>query len=158
MLKIKLSRTGKKNAPTYRFIVCEHTKDPWGDSLEILGHYNPRSKELVLKKERVEHWISKGAQPTETVHNILVTEGILKTKKKNVSALGKKAKEKAAEEKKKEKAAPKKEEKTEKVKEESEEHKQEPAPKAKEEMKATKELKEESKTKETKEPKEENKK
>lgn len=107
MLRIKLARVGKKKAPTYRLLVMERSKDPWGDSLENVGHYNPRTtpSTIELKKERIEYWLSKGAQPTESVHNILVEAGLLKDKKKNVSSLGKKFKAKVAEEKAKEAAA-----------------------------------------------------
>ena len=95
MLRIKLSRVGKKNAPLFRVLVLEKSKDPWGDFLENVGSYNPRTvpPTVALKKERIEYWISQGAQPTDTVHNILVTAGILKDKKRNVSKLGKTARE-----------------------------------------------------------------
>ncbi|MDF1549736.1 MAG: 30S ribosomal protein S16 [Bacteroidales bacterium] len=72
MLAIKLSRFGKKKQPTYRIVVLEKNKDPWGDYLENLGHYNPRSKEITLNAERIKYWISQGAQPSDTIHNILV--------------------------------------------------------------------------------------
>ncbi len=45
--------------------------------MEIVGFLNPRKKERALKKERILHWISKGAQPSDTVHNLLVTEKII---------------------------------------------------------------------------------
>ena len=90
MLAIKLSRFGKKKQPTYRIIVLEKTKDPWGDYLEMLGHYNPRSKETKLNTERIKHWISVGAKPTDTVHNLLVANGILEDKKKTVTKISKK--------------------------------------------------------------------
>lgn len=74
MLVIRLSRMGKKKAPTYRVVVQEKHRDPWGTSVEIVGHYNPRSnpKTIVFKEDRVKHWISKGAQPSDTVRNLLV--------------------------------------------------------------------------------------
>jgi len=81
MLKIRLQKTGKKNAPSYRIVLCEHTSPPQGKFIEILGHYNPRLKQKGFKKERIEHWISKGAQASPTVHNLLVDEGIVKGKK-----------------------------------------------------------------------------
>jgi small subunit ribosomal protein S16 len=98
MLKIKLRRVGKKKQPTYKIIILEKEKDPWGDFLEQLGYYNPfaqgQQQQVNIKKDRIKYWLSVGAQPTDTVHNILVDHGILKAKKKNVSSLGKKYKEK----------------------------------------------------------------
>lgn len=81
MLVIRLTRVGKKNQPTYRVVVQEKHRDPWGTSVEILGHYNPRTKVLVVKGDRVKHWISKGAQPSPTVHNLLITNKVIEGKK-----------------------------------------------------------------------------
>lgn len=79
MLRIRLQRMGRKKAPAYRVIVSERTKDPYAGGIEILGHYNPvaQPKILELKADRIKHWISNGAQPSETVHNLLVREGII---------------------------------------------------------------------------------
>lgn len=81
MLSIRLSRKGKKGAPLYSLIVLEKSKDPWGDYVEKLGTYNPRSKEAVLNQEAILSWIAKGAQPTATVHNLLVNHGVIKADK-----------------------------------------------------------------------------
>ena len=81
MLKIRLQRIGKKNAPSYRIVLCEHTSPPQGKFIEILGHYNPRLKQKGFKKERIEHWISKGAQASPTVYNLLINEKIIQGKK-----------------------------------------------------------------------------
>lgn len=78
MLKIRLQKVGKKNSPSYRVVLCEHTAPPQGKFIEILGSYNARLKKKGFKKERIEYWLSKGAQPSPTVHNLLVDEGILK--------------------------------------------------------------------------------
>jgi small subunit ribosomal protein S16 len=79
MLRIRLQRMGRKKAPSYRVIVSERTKDPYAGGIEILGHYNPiaQPKILELKADRIQHWIANGAQPSETVHNLLVREGII---------------------------------------------------------------------------------
>ncbi len=79
MLSIRLSRIGKKKQPIYRVIVTEKHRDPWGKALEILGNYDPRSadKKLDLKADRVKHWLSVGAQPSATVKNLLIKEGLL---------------------------------------------------------------------------------
>jgi len=81
MLAIKLARTGKKKYPTYSLIVVEKSKDPWGDYTEKVGSFNPHSKALDLKKDRLEYWLKIGAQPTPTVHNLLVAEGLIKGEK-----------------------------------------------------------------------------
>ena len=81
MLKIRLQRIGKKNSPSYRVVLVEHTAPPKGKFLEILGSYNPKSKQKKFKKDRIEHWLSKGVQLSPTIHNLLVGEGILKESK-----------------------------------------------------------------------------
>ncbi len=90
MLKIKLSRVGKRKQPTFRLLVVEHQKDPWGTYIENVGTYNPRTEpnSIIINEERIKYWMSVGAKPTDTVHNILVTAGIVKDKKRNVSKLG----------------------------------------------------------------------
>lgn len=72
MLMIRLSRIGKKGQAYFRVIVTEHTKKPKGEYLELLGTYNPHEKVLKVKKDRVEYWVSKGAQTSPTVNNLLV--------------------------------------------------------------------------------------
>lgn len=89
MLTIRLSRTGKKKQPSYRLIVSEKTKDPWGRYLELLGNFNPRSKELNLKRERILHWVSQGAQMSNTVHNLLLKAGVVEGKKKKAIKISK---------------------------------------------------------------------
>ncbi len=76
MLAIRFSRHGKKNQPFFRIVVSEKAKDPVGDFLEDLGFYNPRSKEVSFKKERILHWIGCGAKPSATVHNLLLKHGV----------------------------------------------------------------------------------
>ncbi len=110
MLMIRLQRMGKKKKPTYRFVINEKARDTQAKSLEILGHYSPTEnpKVLELKADRIKHWLSVGAQASETVHNILVREGIVEGKKrKSVTITNKRktkmgAKQVAEEEKKKE--------------------------------------------------------
>ncbi|MFH1631934.1 MAG: 30S ribosomal protein S16 [bacterium] len=108
MLTIRLSRTGKKKQPQYRIVVIEKHKDPWADAIEIVGNYNPRAEgeNITLNEERIKHWIGSGAQPSETVHNMLVNAGIIEgAKQKSVTISKKRAaktegKKAAAEEKK----------------------------------------------------------
>lgn len=85
MLVIRLSRFGKKKQPVYRLIINEKHKDTRGDYLENLGFYNPRTKEIKLKAERIKYWLEKGAQTSATVHNLLVDQKIIKGPKVKAS-------------------------------------------------------------------------
>src|SRR3989344_4151207 len=85
MLKIRMQRTGRINMPSYRIIVVELTESPKaGNYVDKVGTYNPRTKERVIDTDRVRNWLSKGAKPSGTVHNMLVTIGVLNEKKINV--------------------------------------------------------------------------
>ena len=77
MLVIRLSRKGRRNHPMYRLLVAENSKPTDGDFVEIVGHYNPTAKDqpLTVNKERVQYWISKGAQPTNSVSKLLNRTG-----------------------------------------------------------------------------------
>lgn len=78
MLRIRLFRTGKRNQPFFRIVVTDRRNPPKaGRFKESLGWYNPLTKEKSLEKERIKYWISKGAQPSDSVHNLLVEQGIL---------------------------------------------------------------------------------
>jgi len=100
MLKIRLQRIGRKNDPSYRVVVAEHARGPKsGNFVERVGVYNPNTKERAFNKERILYWMSVGAKASGTVHNMLVSEGIVAGEKVNV--LPKKtpiAKEKGADE------------------------------------------------------------
>lgn len=85
MLKIRLARIGRKNDPSYRVVVTEHTRGPKsGNHIEVLGNYNPKVDNVTLDGERIKYWISNGAQVSDTVHNILINQGVIKGKKINV--------------------------------------------------------------------------
>lgn len=84
MLTIRFNRSGRKHRPSYRVVLQEHTVAPGGRHVEVLGSYDPYSKQTVLKRERVQYWIEQGAQPSDTAHNLLVREGILTEKKRSV--------------------------------------------------------------------------
>ena len=90
MLIIRLSRIGKRNKPIYRLIISEKSQDPYGRSLEILGSYNPHSKELQAKAERINYWLGKGAGMSPTVNNLLIEKDIIKGEKIKASKAGKK--------------------------------------------------------------------
>ena len=94
MLTIRLIRIGKKNQPFFRVVVTDKKNPPKGGRfLEIIGFYNPLTKENNLKKERLEHWLSVGAQPSDRVRNMLIKQGIIKGKKIAVHAKSKKKQE-----------------------------------------------------------------
>ena len=99
MLKLRLKRLGAKKNPTYRIIVINSTTKREGKPIEELGHYNPKSKVMQLNKAKAQDWISKGAQPTDTVAWLLKNcndDGTLNYVKKETVKLSKKAQAKAA--------------------------------------------------------------
>lgn len=110
MLSIRLSKVGKKNMKMFRLTIAESTKDPYGDSLEILGSYNPHTKELQAKTDRILYWISQGAQATDTVHNLLIDKKIIDAKKRKNISISKKRQEKIKVKEEAAKPAPVKEE------------------------------------------------
>ena len=73
MLVIRLRRAGSKNRQFYRVVVTEGRSARDGRFVEVLGHYNPRTKPetLVLNRERVEHWVKAGATPSDTVRTLI---------------------------------------------------------------------------------------
>lgn len=83
MIVFRLSRTGKKKQPYFRIVVQDKQRDPWSPAIEVVGNVNPRleKQDAVLNKERIEYWLSKGAQPSPTVHNLFVDLGIMKADK-----------------------------------------------------------------------------
>jgi len=129
MLTIRLSRIGKKNKPMYRLVISEKARDPYGRALEILGSYNPYTKDLQAKAERINHWLSLGAGMSATVNNLLIEKGIVKGEKIKATKVNKKKKEEPKVEKKEEKKSEEKvpaetskeEAKSEEVKEEKKE-------------------------------------
>lgn len=85
MLKIRFQRIGRKNDPAFRIVVAEHTASPKaGTNVAVVGSYNPKSKETVIDGEAVKGWLGKGAKASGTVHNLLVSKGIIEGKKVNV--------------------------------------------------------------------------
>ncbi|MFA5358681.1 MAG: 30S ribosomal protein S16 [Patescibacteria group bacterium] len=83
MIRIRLARFGAKKRPTYRLAIFDRAKDNLGKAIEYLGSYNPRTnpKTIQFNTERIKYWLSKGAQPTPTVHNLLVDQKIVEGKK-----------------------------------------------------------------------------
>ena len=75
---IRLMRAGAKKRPFFRMVAADSRRQRDGRFLEILGHYNPLTQpfELMVHKDRIETWISKGAQPSEQVASLLRSLGI----------------------------------------------------------------------------------
>ncbi|MEY4744254.1 MAG: hypothetical protein RL272_199 [Candidatus Parcubacteria bacterium] len=83
MLVIRLTRVGKKKQPSFRVVVQDKLRDPWGKAKDIIGQYNPRTKPktIIFNEERVKFWMSQGAKPSPTVHNLLVDAKVIKAEK-----------------------------------------------------------------------------
>ena len=106
-LRIRLSRGGAKKRPFYRIVISEVTSPRDGRFIEKVGTYNPmlpkdHADRVVLKQERIEHWLKVGARPTDRVHKMLGQLGVMEPFKYNEqpkkSAPGKKRAEREAEE------------------------------------------------------------
>ena len=96
MVVIRLARVGKKNSPAYRVVVAEKQRAVKRKFIEVIGHYNPirEPKEIVIDKDRALFWLEKGAQPSDTVRNLMVDQGILKKSEKAEKKYAKKKKKK----------------------------------------------------------------
>jgi len=112
-VKIRLARGGTKKRPFYRVVVADERAPRDGRFIEKVGTYNPllpgdSAERVTLKLERIEHWLSKGAQPTDRVLRFLDQAGVLKREARlnpKKALPGKKAEERAEERKKKEEEA-----------------------------------------------------
>ncbi len=82
MLTIRFNRIGRHNRVYYRIVVQEQNKAPGGRHVDVVGSYDPYQKKAVLKEEKIKHWLSVGAQPSDTVHNLLVKHQIIVGQKK----------------------------------------------------------------------------
>jgi small subunit ribosomal protein S16 len=73
MLVIRLRRAGSKNRPFFRVVVTESSSARDGRFVEVLGHYNPRTKPetLVVDRDRLAHWLKAGARPSDTIRTLL---------------------------------------------------------------------------------------
>lgn len=85
MLMIRLQRVGRKNEPSYRIVVVDkRTSTKSNKNIDTLGFYNPKQGVIEVDGEKAKHWLSKGAQASDTVHNMLVTKKVIDGKKINV--------------------------------------------------------------------------
>jgi small subunit ribosomal protein S16 len=76
-VKVRMTRAGSRNSPFYRIVVADERSPRDGRFIEMVGTYDPRpDKELVtLKMDRIQHWISKGARPSQTVSELIRRHG-----------------------------------------------------------------------------------
>jgi small subunit ribosomal protein S16 len=109
MLMMRLQRVGRKNDPSYRIVVTDKRTSPKSDKhVDRLGSYNPKMNQIQLDAAKAKEWLAKGVQPSDTMHNILVSQKVIDGKKINVlpkkspiideEALKRAAEEKAAKE------------------------------------------------------------
>ena len=93
-VKIRLMRVGKKKQPSYRVVVADGRSPRDGRYIEIIGHYQPRQEPsgFDIQEDKVLDWLSKGAQPSEQVHRLLVNAGIWETYESGRSSLSTAAK------------------------------------------------------------------
>ncbi|CAG1022884.1 30S ribosomal protein S16 [Patescibacteria group bacterium] len=77
MVKIRLSRTGKKNYANYKLVVTNAREKRDSNVIEYVGYFNPHTKELKLEQERIKYWLGVGAQPSESVAGMLVKNGLM---------------------------------------------------------------------------------
>lgn len=85
MLMMRLQRVGRKNDPSFRIVVVDKRTGPKSNKhLAILGSYNPKLNQVQVDKTAATEWLSKGVQPSDTVHNILVGQKVIEGKKINV--------------------------------------------------------------------------
>lgn len=79
MVKLRLRRMGAKKRPSYRIVAAESNSPRDGRFIEAIGFYDPLTNPatITLKEDRVKHWLSVGAQPTDTVRDIFVRHGLM---------------------------------------------------------------------------------
>ena len=73
MLTIRLRRQGAKKSPFYRLVVIDSRSARDGRALEVVGHYDPTAQPetLTVKRDRVEHWVARGARMSDTVRTLI---------------------------------------------------------------------------------------
>jgi small subunit ribosomal protein S16 len=85
MLMMRLQRVGRKNDPSYRIVVTDKRTSVKSDRhVDRLGSYNPKTKQFQLDADKAKDWLSKGVQPSDTLHNLLISKKVIEGKKINV--------------------------------------------------------------------------
>ncbi len=103
MLAIRLFRIGRKHQPSYKIVVTDKRNSVSGGRfVDEVGFWNPQTKQKTVEVEKIKAWMAKGARPSNTIHNLLLKENVIKGKKVAVHNKPKKTAEvaKPAEEKK----------------------------------------------------------
>ncbi len=95
MVKIRLSRVGKKNKPSYKIVVCNAREKRESYFLDQIGWYSPITKDFNVDQTKVQYWLSVGAQPTDTVYALLVKSKIIEGDRNNTRLFKDKPKKKA---------------------------------------------------------------
>ncbi len=82
-LRIRLTRVGATKQPTYRLVVADARSARDGRAIDTIGHYNPRTEpiELVIDEAKAKDWLSKGAQPSDTVKRLFKQAGVTPSQK-----------------------------------------------------------------------------
>ena len=84
MVKLRLTRMGAKKQPFYRIVAIDSRKARDGQYIDQIGYYNPIAdpKQIVIDAEKAKQWLANGAQPTDTVKSLLVSQGIIEPTRK----------------------------------------------------------------------------
>lgn len=81
MLMIRLQRAGKRNRPEFRIVLAEKESSASKKFTEILGNYNPRTKDFTIKEDRLKYWVAQHVSLSATVHNLFVTKKLIDASK-----------------------------------------------------------------------------
>jgi small subunit ribosomal protein S16 len=85
MLMMRLQRVGRRNDASFRIVVTDKRTGPKSDRhVDRLGSYNPKLNQVQIDSAKAKEWLAKGVQPSDTMHNILVSQKVIEGKKKNV--------------------------------------------------------------------------
>ncbi len=85
MLMMRLQRVGRKNDPSFRIVVTDKRTGVKSDRhIDRLGSYNPKLNHIQIDADKAKDWLSKGVQPSDTMHNLLVSQKVIEGKKRNV--------------------------------------------------------------------------
>jgi small subunit ribosomal protein S16 len=85
MLTIRYQRVGKKNYAQFKIVVAEKSAPVKGKFVEALGSRDPHQKQVVLKEDRIKYWLDKGAQCSDSVFNLLVSQGVVSGPKRKIN-------------------------------------------------------------------------
>jgi small subunit ribosomal protein S16 len=85
MLTIRYQRAGKRNYAQFKIVVAEKSAPVKGKFVEALGSRDPHQKQVVLKEDRIKYWLGKGAQCSDSVFNLLVSQGVVSGPKRKIN-------------------------------------------------------------------------